>query len=279
LTQRSKPRNYKNKEILDSCAQYIKDQFKSYGISETFEQKYGLFKNIIGEIGPKASELIVVGAHYDVYGNMPGADDNASGIAGLLETARLLMQHDSLLKNRIQFVAYSTEEPPFFRSNRMGSYLHVLYLKDNKQKPKVMICLEMIGNYNEDKNTQEFPIGIMKWFYGSRGNFILNVSDIKSSSFAKDLSKTINQNTNIQSKYLIAPRILPGVDFSDHMNYWKFHMKAIMVTDCAFYRNKNYHSEDDKMQYLNFTKMSEVVKGLSIFILNQAQSQKKKKTL
>lgn len=271
LVNSSKPRNFKNSDILDTVALYIKNQFKEYGFEKISEQKYKArektYKNVIASVGPENTDLIVIGAHYDVCGDLPGADDNASGIAGLLECARIIHKNREKLKNRVEFVAYSLEEPPFFNTRYMGSYLHSSYLSDNDVKVKLMICLEMIGYFSDEKKSQEYPVGLLKPFYGSKGNFIACVTNFKSGKYARKLNKIFNTQTEIKSKYLISPRFLPGIDFSDHRNYWGYKMHALMITDCAFYRNKNYHTLDDTIDRLNFDKMVQVVNGTILFVL------------
>ncbi len=271
LVNTSRPRNYKNPDILDSVARYITSEFEKYGFNNVREQKYdakgSTYKNIIASVGPENAKRIVLGAHYDVCGPLPGADDNASGVAGLLESARILFQNKDKLKNRVDFVAYSLEEPPYFNTRFMGSYIHASSIADSGVAVKLMICYEMIGYYSEEKESQEYPIGILKPFYGSRGNYIACVSDFKSGNYARKLKKVFNKQTNIKSKCLMAPKFLTGIDFSDHRNYWGYKMHALMITDSAFYRNKNYHSSGDTIDLLNFDKMGQVVNGTVIFVL------------
>jgi hypothetical protein len=155
LTKECKFRNYHHLDSLNKAADYIKAAFQA--ISSRVEvQKYSFnnmeFKNIICSFGPDNGERIIIGAHYDVCNDQEGADDNASGIAGLLELARLLK--NAPLKYRVDFVAFSLEEPPFFKSQYMGSYVHAKSLFDNKVAVKGMICLEMLGYYSEMKHTK-----------------------------------------------------------------------------------------------------------------------------
>ena len=123
-------------------------------------------KNIICSINTDKKERIVIGAHYDVCGDQDGADDNASGVAGLLELARLL-KHEKL-NYRIDFVAYTLEEPPFFGTENMGSSIHAKYISDNKISLKGMISLEMIGYFNDKPHSQKYPLSFLKWFYGNK---------------------------------------------------------------------------------------------------------------
>jgi Zn-dependent M28 family amino/carboxypeptidase len=270
LTTTQKPRYYKNTDILDSVASYIKTEFINYGFGHVAEQSYlvkeNTYRNVIASVGPRDAELIVIGAHYDVCGEAPGADDNASGVAGLLETARIILHNRDKLRYRYEFVAYSLEEPPFFRTRSMGSYVHATYLSDNFTKVKLMISYDMIGYFSDEKNSQEYPIGLMKLQHGTKGDFIACITNLRYGRHARKLSKFYNTRTEIRSIHMIAPSFLGGVDFSDHRNYWGYKMPALMISDGAFYRNKNYHTTEDTMDKLNFSKMAQVVNGCAKYI-------------
>lgn len=194
---------------------------------------------------------MIVGAHYDVCGEQPGADDNASAVAGLLEIARFAKRHEAELPYRVDFVAYALEEPPFFGTTKMGSYVHAKYLYENDIKVRGMICLEMIGFFTDRKKSQRYPLPFMGLFYPGTGNFIGVVSNYGSSSFAKQVSRHLKA-TAVNVETLKTPSILTGVDFSDHRNYWKFGYSAVMITDTAFYRNPNYHEPSDTMETLDY---------------------------
>jgi Zn-dependent M28 family amino/carboxypeptidase len=270
LSEMNPPRNYINTESLEKAADYITREFNEYGIIteiQTFDVSGNLYKNIIASMGPKDGARIVVGAHYDVYGDLPGADDNASAIAGLLEIARLVKTHENELLYRIDFVAYTLEEPPFFRTKNMGSYIHARFLSENKIPVIGMICLEMIGFYSDQKNSQRYPFSLMRLFYRSTGDFIGVISNYGSSSFAKQISRNLKA-TSIKVEKLKAPSFLTGVDFSDHRNYWEFGYDAVMITDTAFYRNPNYHEPTDTIDTLDFNRMKQVVKGIFWTLIN-----------
>lgn len=268
------PRNHVQLESLKKSADYIYRKFGDYGFipeRQTFEVNGRVYENIIAGIGPSEGERIIVGAHYDVCGNQPGADDNASAVAGLIEIAGFVNRHRAELSRRVDFVAYSLEEPPYFRTNKMGSYFHAKYLYDNKIKVKGMICLEMIGYFTDRPKSQKYPLSLMRLFYPGKGNFIGVVSNFGSSSLVKQLARHLKA-TSVPVKTLKAPSILTGVDFSDHRNYWKFGYDAVMITDTAFYRNPNYHQTTDTMDTLDFEKMKEVVKGVCRAVLDLGSS-------
>ena len=263
IVNTSSPRNYLNVDVLDSVAAHIKSEFAK-STSRVTVQEFGVagksYRNVIASFGPENAERIIVGAHYDVCGEQPGADDNASGVVGVLELARLLK--DKELKYRIDLVAYTLEEPPFFRTENMGSFVHAKSLHDSNAQVKGMICLEMIGYYSDEENSQHYPVGFLKWFYGDKGNFITIVQKPMNGSFARQFKKLTFKNNSIVTKSFNAPSFFGGIDLSDHRNYWKFGYSAVMVTNTAFFRNANYHSADDALHTLNVPKIGLVIDGV-----------------
>jgi Zn-dependent M28 family amino/carboxypeptidase len=255
-------RNYKNVAVLDTVAERIKKEFQRY-TNRVSTQDYKVdekgYKNIIASFGPEDGERIIVGAHYDVSHEQDGADDNASGVAGVLELAKLLKGQP--LKYRIDLVAFSLEEPPFFHTKSMGSYIHAKSLHDNNIAVKGMISLEMIGYFSDKENSQSYPVGMMKWFYGDKGNFITIVQSFFSGAFAKEFKALSFKNNSIDIKSIRAPWFVAG-DNSDQINYWKFGYSALMVTNTAYFRNHNYHTIADKLGLLDIPKMALVIDGV-----------------
>lgn len=259
----SKPRYYKNVNILDSVAERIKSEFSKYTDSVVFQEftvNDAKFKNVIASFGPVNAERIIVGAHYDVCLQQDGADDNASGVAGILELARLLQSQP--LKYRIDLVAYSLEEPPFFGTTKMGSYVHAKSLKDGNAPVLGMISLEMIGYYSDEENSQTYPIGLLEWIYGGNGNFITIVQKSMCGKFAKLYKEFAFQNNTIITKSFRAPSFVGGIGLSDHRNYWEFNYSAIMITNTSFYRNHNYHLVSDVLSSLDIKRMGLTIEGV-----------------
>lgn len=256
-------RNHDNIESLNIAAGYIKESLSEFS-HRIWEQKYLVdkqeFKNIICSFGPEDGERIIIGAHYDVCHDQQGADDNASGIAGLIEMARLLSSTD--LNYRVDIVAYTLEEPPFFRTPNMGSAVHANYCFDNDIKIKAMICLEMIGYFTDEKNSQDYPINALKLIYPNKGNFIAVVGKFGEGKLIRHMKRHMKKGSDIPVSSISAPASMPGIDFSDHLNYWAHDYNAIMITNTAFYRNKEYHESGDTVDRLNYDKMAEVVKGV-----------------
>lgn len=256
-------RSYDNLDRLNYVAEYIFEDLKK-NCDTVFYQEFTVqgvkYKNVIGSIGYKNSERIIVGAHYDVCGSQAGADDNASGVAGLLETARLMKGQD--LGKRYDFVAFTLEEPPYFRSTNMGSYVHAKSLIDEKADVKGMVCLEMIGFFSSEENSQSYPMKFLRLFYGKKGDFITVVNRFSQGKFGRSFNRKMKDKSAVEVKRFLGPKSLKGIDFSDHMNYWKMGIDAVMITDTSFYRNPNYHQKTDTMETLDFTKMTQVVDGV-----------------
>lgn len=266
-------RNFKNPASLDSVAFYIETQLVESGYQvqrQYYEVQKKKYCNLICVFGDTSLPRMVIGAHYDVCGDQPGADDNASGVAGLLELARKLKKAATPLTYCVEMVFYTLEEPPFFRTDFMGSYIHAKSLAESKKQVLFMISLEMIGYFDDAKNTQQYPVRLMKLFYPSRGNFIALVAKKGNQHEVKRLKKLFAKQKLIPVEKLIAPAKIQGVDFSDHLNYWRFGFKALMITDSAFLRNNNYHRSGDVPVTLNYHKMAAVVESLLEAVLHYA---------
>lgn len=260
LTDSCRYRNFLHIDKLNKAAEYIKGQFDAVAGPATY-QTYKIdsteFKNVMCSLGPKDAERIIIGAHYDACLEQDGADDNASGVCGLLELARLLRNEN--LKYRIDFVAYTNEEPPFFETHDMGSYVHAKSLFDNKVKVKGMICLEMIGYYSDEPDSQHYPFFVLEWFYGDKGNFITVTQKFGNGEFGNLVNNGMKQEQVIPTKSFTAPSWAGGINLSDHRNYWAFDYSAVMITNTAFFRNTNYHTQGDSAKRLDIKKMSFVI--------------------
>ncbi len=256
-------RNHNNTDLLNATAAYIQNQLSKYSTNVTIQEytvKGKGYKNVLCSFGPADAKRIIIGAHYDVCGDQQGADDNASGITGLLELARMLK--DKPLTYRIDLVAYTLEEPPYFEEVEMGSYVHAKSLADNHTDVYGMVSLEMIGYFKDAKHTQSYPIKPLKLLYGSRGNYITLVRKPGSGKFAARFARAFKRSDEIRTVKFTAPAYLPGIDFSDHRSYWHFHFSALMITDTAFLRNKSYHEATDVMEALDIPRMAAVIDGV-----------------
>jgi hypothetical protein len=257
------PRDAGHIENLDRVAAYIKDEF-SQTSEQVSEQEYRVlgktYRNVIDHFGPESEERIVVGAHYDTAGPLPGADDNASGVAGLIELARLLARQQPPLG--VELVAFSLEEPPYFRTTGMGSSVHAKSLRSQNVQVRAMLSLEMIGCFSDAPNSQLFPVGVLSAFYPSRGNFIAVVGRLSDASLVRKTKSAMRNAAPLPVYSINAPRFVPGVDFSDQLSYWHAGYNALMITDTAFYRNRNYHTAQDTAEKLDYKRMAMVVEGV-----------------
>ena len=263
------PRDEGHIENLDRAAEYIKNEF-SHTTTLVSEQPYRVqgksYRNVIAQFGPETEERIVVGAHYDTAGELPGADDNASGVAGLLELARLLNQQQ--LKVRVELVAFSTEEPPYFGTTGMGSYVHADSLRQKYVRVRAMFSLEMIGYFSDAPNSQHFPVGFLNAFYPSTGNYIAVVGRLSDGLLVRRTKAAMRNAAPLPVYSINAPEFVTGVDFSDQRNYWHAGYNAVMITDSAFYRNLNYHTEHDTAEKLDYKRMAMVVEGVDAIVMD-----------
>ena len=250
------PRDITHLENLDRAAAYIAAELTQAGGSVS-EQGYRVenrsYRNVIARFGPDTPERIVVGAHYDAFGALPGADDNASGVAGLIELARLLGAHPPTL--RIDLVAFSTEEPPYYRTTGMGSSVHAQSLRKENVSVRAMLSLEMIGYFSDARGSQQLPAGLLSIFYPSTGNFIGVVGRVSDGLLARRVKSAMSGAAPLPVYSISAPSVIPGIDFSDQLNYWHAGYNAVMITDTAFYRNLNYHTHPQITQ-ISFQKTS-----------------------
>lgn len=263
LTQIQPPRNYRNIDSLNNVASYLEDRFKDIGLETSF-QNYVVdnneYKNVIATLNPQYEKRLIIGAHYDVCGDFQGADDNASAVAGLIQTAKQLYAIKDILPIRIDFVCFTLEEPPYFGTQNMGSYVYAKYLFDNKIDVTGMINYEMIGYFtNENVDLSKLSMFITKKQADiSKGNFIAMVCNEQSQNFMSEFDFE-NIDKNIEYVEAMIPTPINQITASDHLNFWKFGYKAIMVTDTAHFRNPNYHSENDILETLDVNKMQCVV--------------------
>lgn len=255
-------RNLHNEGSLQKTVDYISEQMSRSSLDVKhvdFSFDNQSFTNIVAE--KKGNEQIfIIGAHYDTVEDSPGADDNATGIASLLEMIRLFNDFDN--KRTYRFVAFALEEPPFYGTSRMGSQVYAELCKQRNENVLFMTSLDMLGFFLDKKNSQRYPQPDLALKHPSRGNFISVVGDPESRQLLKIISKSISKFTSIPIEPFIAHRSTPGVSLSDHASFWKFDFRALMITDTAFYRNPHYHLPDDTIDTIHFKKFSNLVNGL-----------------
>jgi Zn-dependent M28 family amino/carboxypeptidase len=269
LAETVAPRHWKRQDNLDRAAAYVGAQLAEAGARVT-EQVYavegaGRYRNVIGSFGSESGGRVVVGAHYDAAGPWPGADDNASGVAGLLELARLLGAGTPAA--RVDLVAFTLEEPPYYDTPSMGSHVHAAALRRDGVAVRGMIALEMIGYFSDAPGSQRLPFSILKVVYPSTGNFIAVIGRLGETRLTRRVKRAMQGATTLDVYSMNAPTWVPGIDFSDHRSYWAHAYPAVMVTDTAFYRNDRYHTPRDTPDTLDYRRMAEVVRGVHRAVL------------
>ncbi|WP_163515015.1 M28 family peptidase [Gelidibacter japonicus] len=255
-------RNYKNIESLQKTAAYIEAEIKDIGLPtkrQQWEAKGNEYTNIITSYQPQKTKRFIIGAHYDVYKEIAGADDNASSVAGLLEIVRILTESGLELAYGIDFVFYCLEEPPFFKTKKMGSYIHANSLANTNKNYIGMIALEMIGYYREDKESYDDSI------YKNQ----LIVSGIKSyDSFNRKISQLLKANGSMDSRWISLAENYPNNGPSDHRNYWQFDIPAVMIIGTGGHGNPNYHKATDTIETLDFQIMTDAVNNIAYALFN-----------
>ncbi len=266
-------RHHRRTDTLEQSADYIENSFRdmTYNpVSEVYGKES--FRNIVVNLygGEARQEIIVVGAHYDSVLLSPGADDNASGVAAMLEIARNFK--DKNTRRTVRFVAFANEEWPFFAREDMGSLVHAENASDRQEKIVAMLSLEMLGFYSSDRNSQRYPRPL-NYFYPETADFVAFVSNISSRQLLQQSIQEFRASKNFPSEGLIAPRFLvPDIRRSDNSSFWAKGYPAIMVTDTSNYRNPNYHRQQDTFDTLNYDAMTRVVRGLTASIESLANN-------
>lgn len=256
------PRTHADPAKLDAVADYVRRSFASVnGALE--EQRFFVsgkpYRNVILSLGPRTDERVIVGAHYDAALGLPGADDNASGVAGLLELAPALAAVN--LGVRVDLVAWTLEEPPFFATDDMGSVHHARALTDQHAKVRAALSLEMIGYFSDEPGSQHYPAPGMAAVHGDKGNFIALVGRPDDHALLAATKGAMLGATDLPVRSLAAPAVVQGVDWSDHRAYWAEGYPAAMITDTSFLRNERYHTAADTPDTLDYRRMAKVVQG------------------
>lgn len=265
LSEKYAPRTWNEVGGTRQVVSYIQHHFEAHG-GDVYLQRFDVGEreeqaNVIARYGADEGPLVIVGAHYDSYEGTPGADDNASGVAVLLELGTILKRFP-LNNIRLELVAFASEEPPHFQTERMGSAQYVSALKESRENPALVLILEMVGFFTDEPNSQAYPIPGLELLYPSVGNFVAVIGNLSPFSPTYSVKVRMLEASSLPVYSLNAPRFIPGVDFSDHQSFWDAGMNAVMITDTAFFRNPNYHELTDTTDTLDYSRMSEVVAGV-----------------
>jgi Zn-dependent M28 family amino/carboxypeptidase len=275
LAGRIGERNLWHYPALLAAADYIQGTLTELGYAPTdepFESQGKPVHNIVAENRGHAAEgeIVVVGAHYDTVLGSPGANDNGSGVAALLELARLLA--DRPLPRTLRFVAFVNEEAPFSYTDEMGSLVHARGARARGEHIQAMLSLETIGSYSDAPGSQHYPFPL-NLFYPDTANFIGFVGNLGSRGLVRRALRTFRQTTAFPSEGAAVPASIPGVGWSDHWSFWQAGYPAIMVTDTAFYRYAHYHTGGDTPDRVDYDRTARVVAGLARAIAELGGSQ------
>ncbi len=260
---------------LDEAALYIEEIWKAQKFT-VLRQEYDARSiqavNLEVEIRgtSKAEEIIVVGAHYDSVPGCPGANDNGSGVAALLEISRLL-GHRKLART-VRLVAFTNEEPPFFLRRDMGSRVYASRSRKRKENIVAMLSLETMGYYSEVPHSQQYPFPF-SFFYPDTANFIGFVANLGSFKLMKSSLDSFRRHTRFPSEGTAAPGWVTGIGWSDHWSFWREGYKAIMVTDTALFRYDYYHTSGDTPDKIDYSRLARVTGGLAEVVADLANTE------
>jgi len=265
-------RNIWRYPALRAAAEYIERTFADLGyrpLDEPFQSRGKAVRNIIaekpGSLAPE--EIVLVGAHYDSVQGSPGANDNGSGVAALLELARLLANRE--LPRTVRFVAFVNEEAPFSYSDEMGSLVHAGGARERGERIVAMLSLETIGHYSDERGSQHYPFPL-SLFYPDTANFVGFVGNMASRNLVRTAVRSFRSHAAFPAEGAAVPERIEGVGWSDHRSFWRNGFPALMVTDTAFFRYAHYHSETDTPDKVDYEHTARVVAGLAGVICDLA---------
>lgn len=257
-------RNLDHHTSLEAAADWLDSALVSLGY-QVRRQTYNVDAKPVHNIevvlpgSSSDSEVVVVGAHYDSAQGTPGANDNGSGVAALLEIARRLA--GQRFQREVRLVWFTNEEPPYFQTPYMGSLRYARSLKDSGRSIAAMLSLETMGYYSDDEHTQHYP-GVLQGFYPNRGNFLAHVANPDSRPLLHDALTDFRTHVHFPSEGAALPESLPGIGWSDHWSFWRVDAQALMLTDTAPFRYPHYHQPTDTADKLDYKRLSRVTIGL-----------------
>ena len=265
LAQQIGPRSIFLPEKLDATAAYIRGFWEKAGYrvsTQTYRVEDIACHNLVVEITGKLepNQIVLVGAHYDTVSHSPGANDNGSAVAALLELSRLFGSKSP--GKTIRFVAFPNEEPPFFKTNHMGSLVYAKACQKREENIVAMVCLETIGYYRQEAKTQKYPFPL-SFFYPDTGNFIAVVGNLRSKPLVKTFSRHFMEESDFPVECASVFGFITGIDWSDHWSFWRCGYPAIMITDTALFRYPYYHSFQDTSDKIDYHNLARVTYGVN----------------
>jgi Zn-dependent M28 family amino/carboxypeptidase len=266
-------RNVFRPASLDAARDYIATEWSRlrYAVRQQWHETFGVRCANLEVERPGTThgdEILLLGAHYDSVEGSPGANDNASGIAALLEISRLFAAAEP--QRTVRFVAFVNEEAPFFYSRQQGSRLYAERAHARGDRIRLMLSLETIGCYRQTPGSQHYP-PLFRLFYPDRGNFLALVTDFRSRRVMRRFAGLFRGACTFPLEHVATFRWIPGVAWSDHLSFWRHGYPAVMVTDTAFYRYPFYHTPDDTPDKLSYPELAAVTLGLFRALLAAAE--------
>ena len=263
----SDPHNVEHYASLEKAAQYIERTLAAAGyrvVSQPYEAAGAIVRNLEATIEPAETgpdtKTVVVGAHYDSIDDAPGANDNGSGVAAVLELARLLKDLRPA-HTRLRLVLFVNEEPPYFQTGDMGSYRYAGLLAGRGEPAAAMISLETIGYFSDAPGSQQYPPPFGAVF-PNRGNFVAFVGMTGSRPLVHEAMASFRRHTSFPSIGGVAPGFIPGIDWSDHWSFAQHGFQAMMITDTAIFRYPHYHRRTDTPDKVDYERLARVTKGI-----------------
>jgi Zn-dependent M28 family amino/carboxypeptidase len=263
------PRPFSNFVTFSAAATYVERELEKTGY-DVWRHTYMIgnkeVANIVAERlgGRRKDEIVILGAHYDTYFTTPGADDNASAVAVLIETARLL--RDLKPARTVRFVSFACEEPPHFHTGEMGSQVYARQCRLRNERIIGMLCLEMVGYYSTEPRSQQIPPGIPRWLHWAfpkQGNFLAAVGNLPSWRLAWGFRRGFKRAVRFPLFSICLPESIAEIRLSDNSSFWDQGYPALMLTDTSFLGNPNYHLTSDTPATLDYVRMAKVTVGVA----------------
>jgi Zn-dependent M28 family amino/carboxypeptidase len=257
------PRDIFVPDKLNAAAEYIRTFWENVGYevsAQAFTVQNVVCQNLAVEIPgrSKIDEIVIVGAHYDTVSWAPGANDNGSAVAALLELSRLFRTESP--DRTLRFVAFTNEEPPFFKTGSMGSLVYAKACQKRNENIVGMVCLETIGYYRDEPKTQKYPFPF-SFFYPDKGNFVAIVGNLRSKPLVKSFTRYFMEDSDFPVECVATFGFLTGIDWSDHWSFWTCGYPAVMITDTALFRYPYYHSLEDTPDKIDYHSLARVTHG------------------
>jgi Zn-dependent M28 family amino/carboxypeptidase len=262
------PRHVSQPARFAAAAAYVERELTDAGyavVRETYTASGQEVANLIAELpgGAKKDEVVIVGAHYDTIPSTPGADDNASAVAMLIEVARLMRRLQPA--RTVRFIGFACEEPPSFHTGEMGSQMHARNCKARGERVCGMLCLEMVGYYATGPGSQQVPPAIPRLFHGALpkdGDFLAAVGNLRSWRLLRQFRRGFKRAVRFPLFSIALPEAITEIRFSDNSSFWDQGYQALMITDTSFYRNPHYHMTSDTPDTLDYERMAQATLGV-----------------